>query len=157
MSAPCTVCAGPTIRSDDGTRICLNASCPGDVTEHRQLDLIHRSLTEGRSNREDSGSEDNRPGPESARQGKEEGSRRRRAPRGRRQRNRPGAAMTALDGVPRLALSVSEACQALGVGWDYWREHIAPEVRIVRRGRRKLVPVSELQAWLEANAERVLP
>jgi hypothetical protein len=89
MSAPCTVCAGPTIRSDDGTRICLNASCPGDVTEHRQLDLISRSLTEGRSNREDSGSEDNRPGPESARQGKEEGSRRRRAPRGRRQRNRP--------------------------------------------------------------------
>jgi hypothetical protein len=90
MSAPCTVCAGPTIRSDDGTRICLNASCPGDVTEHRQLDLIHRSLTEGRSNREDSGSEDNRPGPESAGQGKEEGSRRRRAPRGRRQRNRRG-------------------------------------------------------------------
>jgi hypothetical protein len=90
MSAPCTVCAGPTIRSDDGTRICTNPSCPGDVTEHRQLDLIHRSLTEGRSNEENSGSEDNRPGPESAGQGKEEGSRRRRAPRGRRQRNRRG-------------------------------------------------------------------
>jgi hypothetical protein len=90
MSVPCTVCAGPTIRSDDGTRICTNPSCPGDVTEHRQLDLIQRSLTEGRSNEENSGSEANRPGPESAGQGKEEGSRRRRAPRGRRQRNRRG-------------------------------------------------------------------
>jgi hypothetical protein len=90
MSAPCTVCAGPTIRSDDGTRICTNPSCKGDVTEHRQLDLIHRSLTEGRSNEEDSGSEDSRPGPESAGQGKEGQPRGRRAPRGRRQRNRRG-------------------------------------------------------------------
>lgn len=57
---------------------------------------------------------------------------------------------------PRLALSVAEACECLGVGWDFWREHVAPEVRIVRRGRRKLVPVRELEAWLEANADRVL-
>jgi excisionase family DNA binding protein len=63
----------------------------------------------------------------------------------------------AREGVPRLALSIEEACQALGVSWDYWREHVAPEVRIVRLGRRKLVPVTELQAWLEAHAERVRP
>jgi excisionase family DNA binding protein len=67
------------------------------------------------------------------------------------------AASHAREGVPRLALSIEEACQALGVGWDYWREHVAPEVRIVRLGRRKLVPVTELQAWLEAHAERVRP
>lgn len=59
--------------------------------------------------------------------------------------------------VPRLALDVGEACEALGVGWDFWNEHVAPEVRIVRRGRRKLVPVTELAAWLDANAEAVLP
>ena len=59
--------------------------------------------------------------------------------------------------VPRLALSVEEACLALGVSWDYWSEHIAPDVRVVRRGRRKLVPVSELQRFLEDNAERTLP
>lgn len=57
---------------------------------------------------------------------------------------------------PRLSLSVAEACEALGVSWDFWAEHVAPEVRIVRRGRRKLVPVRELDAWLENNAERVL-
>src|SRR4029079_5018353 len=31
----------------------------------------------------------------------------------------------------RLALSISEACEALGVSWDFWSEHIAPEVRVV--------------------------
>lgn len=58
--------------------------------------------------------------------------------------------------VPRLALSVEEACAALGVGWDFWREHIEPEVRIVRRGRRKLVAVTELQRWLAESGETVL-
>ena len=62
----------------------------------------------------------------------------------------------ALANVPRLALSVAEACEALGVGWDFWAEHVAPDVRIVRRGRRRLVPVAELARWLDANAERAL-
>jgi excisionase family DNA binding protein len=57
---------------------------------------------------------------------------------------------------PRLALSINEACEALGVGWDFWHEHIEPEIRLVRLGRRKLVPVAELQAWLERNAARTL-
>lgn len=62
----------------------------------------------------------------------------------------------ALANVPRLALSVAEACEALGVGWDFWAEHVAPDVRIVRRGRRKLVPLAELTRWLDENAERAL-
>ncbi len=44
--------------------------------------------------------------------------------------------------VPRLALTVEEAAAALGVGEDFFREHVASEVRIVRRGRRKLVAVA---------------
>lgn len=32
---------------------------------------------------------------------------------------------------PRLALDVSECCAALGCSWDWWSEHVAPEVRIV--------------------------
>ena len=62
----------------------------------------------------------------------------------------------AVEAVPRLALSVEEACAALGVGWDFWNEHIASEVRIVRRGRRKLIAVSELQRWLDQHGETVL-
>jgi hypothetical protein len=59
--------------------------------------------------------------------------------------------------VPRLALDVSEACASIGVSWDFFTQHIAPELRWVRRGRRKLVSVRELEAWLDANAERTLP
>ncbi len=55
-----------------------------------------------------------------------------------------------------LALSVGEACAALGCSWDFWREHVEPGVRVVRRGRRKLVPVAELEAWLDREAERAL-
>ncbi len=58
--------------------------------------------------------------------------------------------------VPRLALSVEEACASLGVSWDFWREHIAGGVRIVRAGRRKLVPVRELERWVSEHAERAL-
>jgi excisionase family DNA binding protein len=56
---------------------------------------------------------------------------------------------------PALALSVEQACEALGVSWDTWRAHIEPDVRLVRVGRRKLIPVSELQAWLDRHAESV--
>lgn len=55
--------------------------------------------------------------------------------------------------VPRLSLNVKEACDALGVSWDTWREHIEPDVRLVRIGSRKLVPVVELQRWLSEHAE----
>ncbi len=78
----------------------------------------------------------------------------------------PPNARSALDGasrtrhgsaapVPRTALSVSEACQSLGVSWDTWSEHIAPTIKIVRLGRRQLVPVAELERWLAKNAEGV--
>jgi excisionase family DNA binding protein len=53
---------------------------------------------------------------------------------------------------PRLSLRIEEASAALGVSPDYFRENIAPELRIVRDGRLRLVPVAELQRWLERHA-----
>jgi hypothetical protein len=57
--------------------------------------------------------------------------------------------------VPRLALDVSEACDSLGVSWDLFSEHIAPGLRWVRCGRRKLVSVRELERWLDLHGERL--
>jgi len=58
--------------------------------------------------------------------------------------------------LPRLALSPDEAARAIGVSRDYLDEHVMPELRIVRRGRRKLIAVAELERWLAAAAARTL-
>jgi excisionase family DNA binding protein len=58
--------------------------------------------------------------------------------------------------VPRLALSKTEAADALGVSIDFLEQHILHELRIVRRGRRRLIPLTELQRWIDNNAHRTL-
>ena len=57
---------------------------------------------------------------------------------------------------PTLALSVEQACAALGVSWDTWHTTIEPDVRIVRLGRRKLIPVASIERWLDEHAETTL-
>lgn len=56
---------------------------------------------------------------------------------------------------PRLALSPDEAAALLGVSRDYFDEHVIDELRIVRRGRRILVALAELERWLERASTRV--
>ncbi len=58
--------------------------------------------------------------------------------------------------VERLAYSPDEAAAALGVSRDYLDEHIAPELRWVRKGRRKFVAIRELERWLETAAARTV-
>jgi excisionase family DNA binding protein len=52
-----------------------------------------------------------------------------------------------------LALTKQEAAEALGVSVDFFDDHIAHELRMVRRGRRRLVPVPELERWVEEHAD----
>jgi excisionase family DNA binding protein len=56
----------------------------------------------------------------------------------------------------RLALSKAEAAEALGVSVDFLEDHVLPELRVVRVGRRRLIAVSELKRWLAEHGERVL-
>lgn len=58
--------------------------------------------------------------------------------------------------VPRLTLTPAEAAASLGVSRDFFDEHIGPGLRWIRRGRLKLVPVHELERWIERNAVAVL-
>jgi excisionase family DNA binding protein len=52
----------------------------------------------------------------------------------------------------RLALSPNEAAAALGVSRDFLDHHVMPKLRVVRLGRRRLIPVHELERWLEREA-----
>lgn len=65
------------------------------------------------------------------------------------------AAIEARSPVERLALSPAEAAESLGVSRDFFDEHIRDELRLVRRGRLRLIPLAELERWLAAEAERV--
>lgn len=57
---------------------------------------------------------------------------------------------------PRLALTRTEAAESLGMSLDSFERYVQPDLRFIRRGKLRLVPVSELQRWLDRHAERVL-
>jgi excisionase family DNA binding protein len=67
-----------------------------------------------------------------------------------------GALLAARAAPPRIALTREEAAGALGVSLDSFERYIQPDLRLIRRGRLRLVPVAELEAWVAENAERVL-
>lgn len=55
-----------------------------------------------------------------------------------------------------LALNRAQAATALGMSVDSFERNVQPEIRIVRRGRLRIVPVSELERWLAENGEAPL-
>lgn len=54
----------------------------------------------------------------------------------------------------RIALTKAEAAEALGCSVDHLERHVLPDLRVIRSGRLRLIPVSELEAWAERNAAR---
>jgi len=55
--------------------------------------------------------------------------------------------------IPRIALTPAEAAAAIGVGPDFFEANVAPELRLIRRGRKRLIPIAELERWIATNAE----
>jgi excisionase family DNA binding protein len=58
--------------------------------------------------------------------------------------------------VTRLALTRSEAAAALGISLDSFERYVQADLRVIRKGRLRLVPLRELERWLELNAARVI-
>lgn len=52
----------------------------------------------------------------------------------------------------RRALRLDEAADSLGVSRDFFDKYVRPEIRLVHKGRVTLVPLFEIDRWLEANA-----
>jgi hypothetical protein len=42
------------------------------------------------------------------------------------------------------------------VSVDFVEDHVWPELRLVRRGRKTFVSIRELEAWLERSAARTI-
>ena len=57
---------------------------------------------------------------------------------------------------PLLALELAQAAAALGVSKKFFDDHVRHELRLVRRGRKVLVPVRELERWLSESAALTL-
>jgi hypothetical protein len=57
---------------------------------------------------------------------------------------------------PRIALTKQEAAAAIGVSIDFFEQHIQSDLKLVRQGRKVLVPVAELERWVNEHASRTL-
>lgn len=54
--------------------------------------------------------------------------------------------------VPVLALSLADAAAALSMGETAFRDSVLPHLRVLRPGGRVLVPVRELERYVETSA-----
>ena len=57
----------------------------------------------------------------------------------------------------RVAYSRAEAAAALGMGLTTFETYVQPELRVVRVGRKVLIPATELEHWVAEHAEPSLP
>jgi excisionase family DNA binding protein len=51
-----------------------------------------------------------------------------------------------------MALSIEDAARVLSVSRDSFERHVMGDLRLVRVGRRLLVPVRELDNWVEHHS-----
>jgi hypothetical protein len=55
---------------------------------------------------------------------------------------------------PRFALSPEEAAESISLSRSQFYEVVLPELRTILVGRRRLVPVAELERWVDREARR---
>jgi hypothetical protein len=58
--------------------------------------------------------------------------------------------------VPRMALTREEAAASLSMSLDSFERHVQPTLRLIRVGRMRLVPVTELARWCDQHAEHTI-
>jgi hypothetical protein len=64
--------------------------------------------------------------------------------------------MSEIGPVPRVALTREEAAASLGMSVDSFERYCQPHLRLLRFGRMRLVPVSELARWVDQHAEHTI-
>jgi excisionase family DNA binding protein len=61
-----------------------------------------------------------------------------------------------MTGVERLAFSPEEAAESIGCSRSFFYEHVLPDLRVVRVGRRRIIPRASLEQWLRDEASRAI-
>jgi excisionase family DNA binding protein len=56
----------------------------------------------------------------------------------------------------KLAVSPEQAAAMLSMSRDHFDRFVRDELRVIRAGRKVIVPVAELERWLERSAARTL-
>jgi excisionase family DNA binding protein len=64
--------------------------------------------------------------------------------------------VSAVVAVQPVAVKRETAAEMLGMSLSHFERYVQHEVKIVRSGKLRLVPVSELQAWAENRAHALL-
>ncbi len=57
--------------------------------------------------------------------------------------------------VPRIALRPDEAAESIGLSRSQFYAEVLPELRTILVGRARLVPVSELERWVDLEMRRL--
>jgi hypothetical protein len=54
-----------------------------------------------------------------------------------------------------VAVDRETAAAMLGMSLTSFEGQVQPEIKLIRRGRLRLVPVKELERWVEATSEKL--
>ncbi len=54
--------------------------------------------------------------------------------------------------VERIALTRPEAAASLGMSLRHFERHVQPQLRLIRSGSVRVVPVAELERWARVSA-----
>ncbi len=58
--------------------------------------------------------------------------------------------------VPRYTLTRREAAASLGISINHFERRVQPELRVVISGQLVLIPVVELERWVQRHARRLI-
>jgi excisionase family DNA binding protein len=61
-----------------------------------------------------------------------------------------------MSGVDRLAFTPEEAAASIGCSRSFFYEHVLPDLRVVRVGRRRIIPRESIEQWLREEASRAI-
>ena len=68
----------------------------------------------------------------------------------------PRATHRPIQAVPRYTLTRREAAASLGISINHFERKVQPELKVVISGQLILIPVAELERWVQRHAHHLM-